>query len=417
MSGGRPRRVLAIGDGHVRTADRRHPIRERALAQILAHAEDLGETGLDLIVWPGDLFHAESEIPDRNWLRRYVLDLAEIAPVLIVKGNHDKPGELDVFDDLRARHRVEVVTSPRVATFGDGAGGRVAVACLPYPEKAGLVSAGLPSSEIGPAVDRAFDAVFLELGAQLATLEADGVPTLFAGHVTIGGAELSVGQPLIGQDLQITAGHLAKLPPSTLVVLNHIHKPQQLHGATYIGSIAPVDYGEAERKRFLQLEAHPGAPWALTSIPLDVPPMYHVEGLAGPDGFTWQVTKGPDGPTIDPPASWRGCDVRVRYRFRSADAGRLEFARAEIFATFAEAYHLEPEPVAIVDREVRAPAVAAAVTLADKVRAWAELAGLPTTDAILDKLAALESDDASALLEALERRLAEPVTVSNGSPL
>jgi exonuclease SbcD len=384
-------RVLVIGDGHLRHGDRRNPMRLRALDQILLHASQLDD--LVAIVWPGDLLHGESGIVDRNTLGWYLSALAALAPVLVIRGNHDKPGDLDIYGQLGTKCGISVVTTPRVITAVSPAG-VLAVGCLPYPEKSSLVAANLPASEIAGAVHRAFAAVFSDLGRQL---DECAVPTLFAGHVTIGGAELSVGQPLVGQDLQIDATHLAQLPASTVRVFNHIHKPQEIHGAYYVGSIAPVDYGEVERKRFLEL-VHDGQRWHVESVPLDIPPMYHVDGVATRDAFTWAVRKGPDGPETVAPESWAGADVRVRFRFSAADAGAIDLIKARIIAEFAEAAHLELEPVATTTREVRAPEVVAAPTLDAKLRAWATAAGLDTPESLMAKLARLEATDSEALL-------------------
>lgn len=398
-------RVLVIGDGHLRHGDRRNPMRLRALDQILDRAAALPD--LAAIVWPGDLFHAESGIDDRNTLASYLRRFAEHAEVLVIKGNHDRPGDLEIFAGLAADHPITVVSAPRLHLVLGTSGPAVAVGCLPYPEKAALVAADLPASEIGGAVHRAFGALFTEMGVQLERFDAKGIPTLFAGHVTIGGAVLSVGQPLIGSDLQIDATHLAQLPAATVRVFNHIHQPQELHGAHYVGSIAPVDYGEVERKRFLEL-VHDGTAWRVESVPLDIPPMFHVEGVATRDRFSWVVRKGPDGAETAAPASWAGADVRVRFRFASADTGALAFIKAQILAEFADAAHLELEPVAVAEREVRAPEVLAAQTLDGKVRAWAAAAGVTTPDSVLAKLALLESLDAEAVLARVQESVARP---------
>lgn len=396
-------RVIAIGDAHIRVADRRHATRMRALEQIRAHAEAIDA---DLIVWPGDLFDRESEIGDRNELRAYFKALARICPVLACRGNHDVNGDGDFLADLRTSTDLWYVTTPQVVVVPT-ARGPIAVAALPYPDKSSLIAAGLPATEIGAAVHRALDAIFIGLGAELARHDAAGTPTLFIGHVTVGGAELSVGQLLLGHDLAIDATHLSRLPASTTVVLNHIHKPQTIYGAHYVGSVCAMNWGEAEAKRFLVLEQVEGA-WQVESVPLDVPRLYHVDGQATREGFDWQVRKGPEGTTDVAPPTWAGCEVRVRYRVPASDLGAMPFIKAQILAEFADAAHLELEPVAVAEREVRAPEVLAAQTLDGKVRAWAAAAGVTTPDSVLAKLAFLESLDAEAVLALVQESVARP---------
>jgi len=253
--------IVCIGDVHKRAGDRRDAARLQALEQILAHARALhARHELDAVVWLGDLFDRESGIDDRNVLKAYLLAFGELCPQLVVRGNHDKDGDLDIFADLRAQFPITLVTQPDVvflsATHSAGAA-TFAVACLPYPSKGGLVAAGVTAEGMRDAVALGFDAVFARLGAALA---ASALPPLFVGHITVGGAETSVGQPMIGHDVQIDGTHLAKLPSASAKILGHIHKPQEIHGAYYAGSIAPCDWGEAERKRFLVLE-HTAGGW------------------------------------------------------------------------------------------------------------------------------------------------------------
>lgn len=404
-------RVLAIGDAHLRVSDSRHTTRLRALAQILDHAHQVQPS---LIVWPGDLYDRESGIPERTWMREYLQALSAVAPVLCVRGNHDAHGDGDIFAHVRANGPIYWVTAPGVSVVHT-ADGPLAVGCLPYPEKAGLVAADVPASEMGPAIHRALDALFLSMGTALAD-HATRIPTLFAGHVTVGGSELSVGQVLLGHDLSIDATHLSRLPAATAVVLNHIHKPQTLHGAHYVGSVCACNFGEVEPKRFLVLE-HDGAGWQVASVPLDVPRLYHVDADASRDGFTWRVRKGPEGPTDEAPATWQGTEVRVRYRFPSADAGLLELTRAEILATFKGADRVELEPVATAEREVRAPQVMAAQSLAEKVAAWAEVAGIETSAGVLDKLALIEMADAETVIAGLQASLERRDAVAARPPI
>lgn len=392
-------RVLAIGDTHLRSTSRRNALRRRALDQIVAAAEALRP---DLIVWPGDLFDTRSSIEDRNTLLTYLLQLASYARVLVVRGNHDAPGDLHIFGALDATHAVVVVTEPGVHEFHTP-GGSIAVACLPYPEEAGLAALGYAPADVPDAAAAALDTIFLLFARELAEAAADGCATLFVGHANVVGAVASTGQPLVGAEIALRPEHLDRLGDIPKV-LNHIHAAQDVHGATYIGSIAPQDWGEVEPKRFLTLD-HDGRAWSQTSHALDLPRLYHVEGVLSRTGFEWVVRRGPEGDVLTPPASWQGHEVRVRYRFQASETALLAQAEAHILAEFAEAAHLEIEPVAVPDRAVRAPEVAAATTTADKLRAYCALSGLEVADGVLAKLQALETQDAAALLAQLETRL------------
>lgn len=391
-------RVFAIGDTHLKAAARRNAARLHALGQIVAAIEQVRP---DAVVWPGDLFHERSTIDDRNLLRRYLQAIAEVCPVVIVRGNHDAHGDLEIFTHLRARHRVHLVTEPRVVHLE-----HLVIACLPYPEEAALVAAGYAPADIPDAASVALDAIFMMFGGDLLAARQRGVATLFIGHANVNGAKASTGQPLVGAEIALRPEHLERLG-ATPKLLSHIHEPQDIHGATFIGSIAPMDWAEVTPRRYLDLAFADGE-WVTTSRPIHVAALWHVEGVLTRDAFDWVVKNGPDGAVLEPPASWGGQEVRVRYRFAAVDAGLLDQAKAQILATFAEAAHLELEPVAIAEREVRAPQVVAARTLRDKLDAWTSAHGLPSSAGVQTKLAALEGTDAAALLAGIQARLQGP---------
>jgi hypothetical protein len=73
-------------------------------------------------------------------------------------------------------------------------------------------------------------------------------------------------------------------------------------------------------------------------------------------------------------------------------------AKAHVYAEFAEAARFELEPVAVPDNALRAPEVAAAKTLADKMQAWATETRTVLPADVLTVLPALEHGDSSALL-------------------
>lgn len=393
-------RVLAIGDTHLRSTSRRNTLRLRALDQIVSAADTLRP---DLIVWPGDLFDTRSSIEDRNTLLTYLLQLASYARVLVVRGNHDAPGDLHIFGALDATHAVVVVTEPGVHEFHTR-GGSIAVACLPYPEEAGLAALGYAPADVPDAAAAALDTLFMKFASDLMDASGDGCATLFIGHANVVGAVASTGQPLIGAEIALRPEHLDRLGPDVPKILNHIHEPQDIHGATYVGSIAPTDWAEVTPRRFLVLD-YDGTRWTQTSHPLQLPKLWHVEGVFDGTTVTWVVRKGPEGAVDVTPASFAGDEVRVRFRFAAHEAGRLDVARAQLATDFAAAAHLEFEPVAVPDTAVRAPEVAAAATTADKLRAYAAVSGIDLPDTVLAKLADLETRDGADVLAAVERQL------------
>lgn len=142
--------------------------------------------------------------------------------------------------------------------------------------------------------------------------------------------------------------------------------------------------------------------YEVTRIPVEVAPLYHVEGHLTREGFTWAVKQGPAGAVDEAPPTWRGAEVRVRYTFPQAEKNLL--LHAQVQATFAEAARLELEPRAVADRTAREPAIVNARTLADKVAAMHHVEQL--ADGVAAKLASLEHGDPLKLLSDLQRTLA-----------
>ncbi|HXG70568.1 MAG TPA: metallophosphoesterase [Gemmatimonadaceae bacterium] len=385
---------VCIGDIHLKHGHQWNADRLAALDQILRE----GAAREDLAAWLvlGDVFDTRSSIEDRNAIAPRLQQMGERAPVVIVAGNHDMPGDLDVLGKLKARYPILVVTRAQTLSIDTPTGARAAIFAVPYPHKHALVGAGVAHAQLGDVAGHLLDAMFLEGADQLTRAARAGELTLMIGHATIAGSVSSVGQPMgLDHSIAITQGHLERLG-DVPEIFGHIHAPQEICGAYYAGSITAHDFGEVDRKRYLVVE-YAADGYRVLSMPLDTPPLYHVEGtFARETGFTWTVTRGPDGEALGPPPTWRGVRVRVRYRFLEAEASALD--TAHILAAFAEARSLALEPIAIRERAHRAPEVVAAQTLPEKVAAFVRSSGVPWTPALAGKLAALQEPDTTGFL-------------------
>lgn len=392
-------RAVIIGDSHLQASNPRNGDRLRAWDQIIDHGLQLP----DLCAWlhTGDVFHSRSIPDDRVAVAERLVRMANAAPVLIAYGNHDAALDLHVFGKLKAAHPIVVVDQPSLQLLRhDQFDVPLAVACLPYPTKAGLVSAGIAPSEVQDVATDLLDPVFMRLAADLGEARYHGAPGLFLAHATISGSVSSIGQPMgVHGEIVVTATHLNRLG-DVPKVFGHIHKAQELYGATYAGSICRMDFGETEEKRFIV--AHfTRKEWALESHAIDCPPRFHVEGELSRDAFTWQVTKGPGGAIETAPASWRGAEVRIRYRFAQSQRSALDQAR--VLAEFAEALRVEVEPIAVPDRQVRSPQVAEARTLEAKLAAYLGINEVEPR--LVEKLRALETSEAVTVLTQAQNEL------------
>lgn len=397
-------RFAHLGDLHLAPGPR-NVDRLNALDQAIDSALELEE--LAAWLWPGDLNHARMSIDDRNALVERLRKMADRAPVVIVAGNHDLPGDLDVFAKLATRWPIHVIATPTVLPIRLATGSTAAVFCLPYPTRAGLVAVGTPPGQLVQEARRALEVIFFEAAAQLQEAQGRGEISLMVGHVNVAGAITSVGQPNIGVEIELDSALLMLLGP-IYKGLNHIHLHQRIGGAWYPGSLSRLDWGECEPKGYLVVDVDDSrsAPPTVAFRPLDVPAQYHVEADRQADGWQYRVTRGPGGKEDLRPSTWRGHDVRVRYTFAASQRSILD--TAPILAEFAEARRLELEPVAVTDRGLRAPAVAAARTLTDKLRAWCAANQQSCPDSLLEKLTRLERGEATQVLSDVTNAAAAP---------
>src|SRR5688572_13495941 len=98
-------RAVAIGDAHL-GPNARQADRLRALDTIIDAGLALGDT-LGCWLWAGDVFHAKSTIADRNELAPRLIRMANAAPVIGCRGNHDAHGDLELFSKLQATWPIE----------------------------------------------------------------------------------------------------------------------------------------------------------------------------------------------------------------------------------------------------------------------------------------------------------------------
>lgn len=268
-------KILHTSDWHVgrriRGRDRSEEHRE-VLAELVGLADD---HGVDLVVVAGDTFDSASPGPtSEEIVWRTLLDLSEIAPVLVVAGNHDNPGRLDAVAPILDRAGIKVVGAPRSPVDGGVihlARLGVKVALLPFVSQRGIVKVeeimgADPDQHAGAYEDR-MRRVISHLTAEMDT---DTVNVLVS-HLTVHGGLEGGGERtahIFGYAIPaaLFPGHL------NYVALGHLHRQQKMpHSAAvwYSGSPLQLDFGEvADQKGALLVTAEPAKPSSVTELPL-----------------------------------------------------------------------------------------------------------------------------------------------------
>lgn len=246
------------------------------------------ENDADLIVFAGDAF--KNATPNPTYQRefaRQIRELAKLAPVIMLVGNHDlqpnanRASSIEIYATLDVPN---VMVADHFEVFEvQTKRGRVVVGTAPYPVRARLMQNEALHGKTIKQVDEAMSEAVHDLLAALAD-DADALagdaPRLLMGHFTVSGAMLgSERNVMMGRDLEIGIGTLAD-PRWDYVAMGHIHKHQNLTAGrlgvppiVYSGSVERVDFGEQNDPKgfcWVELARHDTA-WHF--VPVNARPM------------------------------------------------------------------------------------------------------------------------------------------------
>jgi DNA repair protein SbcD/Mre11 len=353
------KRVAVVADSHFHE----HSRFDECIAVHKWIAEDAGQRGVDLVVHTGDLYERKSTPAERQAAADWIQLMADFAPVVIVRGNHDAIGDLPLLERLRSTHPIQVVETVAVLTVAG-----IVVGCLGWPQRANLhmMLPGSGREAVELESSAALRAVLRGLGAEIERYrEAYGAecPTMLAAHAMIDGSRVSTGQPLVGCDFSIGLSDLA-LANAGFYALGHVHcgNDWDIAGApaVYPGSPRRTSFGELEAKHYVIAE-HDGECWTYERIETPARRMVHLEARYSHGTLEFQ-----NSALVSP-----GCEVRLRYYCQRGDR---EAARAIALAVekglLKEAHSVKLEECLVVESRARAPEVAEAKTLPDRLDAY-----------------------------------------------
>lgn len=271
-------KALHTSDWHVgRTIRGRSRADEHraVLAEIVTQA---GDNDVDLVLVAGDLFDSATPTPESEQIvYRTLLDLAEVAPVVAVAGNHDNPRRFEALQPLLAMGRVTAVSEIRPPAEGgvlEFPSFDTRVVPIPWTSQRTIVSA-----DDLIAKDRDDNAMsYIDRMRRVIAALCEGADNstvnLVVGHVMANvDPAMTAGSERVAHTVfeyslpaQVFPGHMS------YVALGHLHRPQRIPAAApvvYSGSPLQLDFGEAgEIKSSSLVEAEPGRPAKVTSLPL-----------------------------------------------------------------------------------------------------------------------------------------------------
>jgi exonuclease SbcD len=250
-------KILHTSDWHVGKAIRGRSRADEHAAVLSEIAEVAGRENVDLVVVAGDLFETAAPGPDAERIvYEALLELAAVAPVIVVAGNHDNPQRLRAVAPLLELGRVTVATSPwrpeegGVVTVETDDGERARVALLPFVSQRGIVRADElmtgaayeHSQAYGERLTRVVEALCAGCG------DDTGGVNLMVAHLCIADAAFGGGERQAHTIFDYWVPPQCFPPTLGYVALGHMHRAQRIPGATtirYSGSPLGLDFGEA----------------------------------------------------------------------------------------------------------------------------------------------------------------------------
>jgi exonuclease SbcD len=365
-----------------------------------------------------------------------VARMARVAPVVIVYGNHDFDPDLDTLAELGGKWPVQVVKRARVLNLATPSGA-LNVYGLPYPTKRWLLAGKSVPPGVAAAQDMVQSALDSLFSVWATRIQAErqqrlGEPHVFAGHVQVRGSTIGSGVVLAGQEIEILAEQLER-PAFDYGALGHLHDRQEAAPRCYYsGSLWHTSHSSAAMPARSATVVDLGSPAAGSA------PIPNLHTMSGGNGQTLHAAIG----TI--PSGCRGF-LTLEYRWAELDDGSIGWTRndldgvidaaslvhgAEVRARLTvPAQHVAGCPWdhelerlrqlgasrVVAERviepvlRVRAPEVAEAIELPDKVRAYWRTLGTAPADA--------EADAALQCLSELREQDDDQVTANTSAML
>lgn len=359
------------------------------------------EEDVDLIVHAGDFFERRSTPTERTHMAEWLQAAATIAPVYGVRGNHDCPGDLEVFNRLETTHpiRIEdrVTAEPESAWMVYAGPGKPEIGCL------GM--AWIDKSHLAAGLDVAVDAeasrqvaiarvrdLLTCLRAEAARVRSEGAVPILVTHVMLGGSVVSSGQILIGQGIDLSPSDLLDTGVE-YAACGHIHVAQAFCGGrvAYSGNCTRHDLGEAREPKGYRLVTFDDAGAFVSSDFRELPARRMVlieEDLTTPLALENALLLGGVQDVRD-------ALVRYRYRIRAEDLHLVDEQVITAILTRAGAHEVKLEAVVTSEVLVRSEEITRSATTAAKLGTYLSSKGIVLDEAgrarLYTKLAAMES--------------------------
>jgi len=233
-------KILHFGDSHF--ANKRLDECWRNFEYMIEYGRD---NGIDMFVCAGDLFDANTMIDSHEYNKAVegIGKMSEIAPVVMIRGNHDPDGSLGVFERLGGiNYKIYVFNNTAEVDIEDKNGNKVRMLLLPYVNPI-----------IFNAVDNKINSIFSnakeyydDLIKTFSKVETEH-PKVIVAHLSVYGAQLANSEKIVANEVMLSVDDL-RHKSFDAVMLGHIHKRDQDifidSNIRYSGSHYRINYGE-----------------------------------------------------------------------------------------------------------------------------------------------------------------------------
>jgi len=349
--------------------------------------QQASDHGVNAVLSGGDLYERASSPRERHAVADWLTNVSDVCPVVIAKGNHDRPHDCTLLARLQSQHPILVEEAAGIHHVGPAA-----ILAVAWPNRASIAAMlGQPVS--GSAIDdvarEALRNVLRAFGMQLAQHHG---PRILLMHAMVDGSVTSTGQPLIGSELRIGLEDLA-LAQADIAILSHIHAPQEwVFGGTpiaYAGSSYRTAFGEKEQKSIVHatfdwemVDGERRMEMAWSRIETPATKMLLLEYTWASDGASG--FRDVDGQLFGDHVlhETAGAEVRFRYSFDPDQRDAAKRAAESVKAQMEEVGAVDVKLDARVNSvsKARAEDVAAAPTLREKARLTWKARGVDVAD-------------------------------------
>lgn len=356
-------RIAHIADLHLCTEQRQESL--EALDFAIRTAIN---AGCDALVIAGDVWDRAVSVDDKSAFTAAMESLQLAAgrmPVLLVYGNHDRPGSLEPFEIMGGTTTFPIRVFDRPMTVNLAG---MAFSMLPYPQKSRIASWVQGGQE---ASDETASDMLRAICRGFAAQNEGDLPHVLVYHGNVTGCIVESGQTLLGGDVMIGAADL-EASGADYVALGHIHGRQMLGTRCwYPGSTYHTDFGEIGPRWMHIVDV--GRGWHEVH-PVEMPsrPKITVDGL--------------DGLDIE---ALRDADVKLRVRMTAEEAATWDEEWATEYLRIIT-HSLRVERIIVPRERIRAAEVTEARSLRDKVAAWGAAVSEEIPAGVLEKADEIE---------------------------